>query len=230
MSDLKSETQRISTINLVRSSHPWTEADSAAGFVLRYIVPMRRQLIDVTGSSAAADGALKVLLAHLVSAGFGEHRKGRLRDFLLRAVRSSAKAHSMENGIDIDTLKLEAAQLESRQWLSYWRDGLLERAWRSLERHEHARPDEPVYTVLMASTSRPEAGVSELAAEIAEAGGRKLSGEAVATVLETARTMFAQLIADEVAETLDEPTREAVGGEIRHLGLGTLFDGQAVEG
>ena len=51
MSDVSSSDGEPSTINLVRSSHPWTEADSAAGFVLRYLAPMRRQLTAILGST-----------------------------------------------------------------------------------------------------------------------------------------------------------------------------------
>ncbi len=46
-----------SSVNLVRSSQSWTEADSAAGFVLRYLAPMRRQLASALGSNAEADEA-----------------------------------------------------------------------------------------------------------------------------------------------------------------------------
>ena len=59
------------SVNLVRSSQSWTETDSAAGFVLRYLSPMRQQLARVLGSDDEADQALKVLLTHLVTAGFG---------------------------------------------------------------------------------------------------------------------------------------------------------------
>ena len=76
--DTSPDVQRKSTVNLVRSSHPWTEADSAAGFVLRYLAPMRRQLTSALGSTEQADEALKLLLAHLVSVGFGEHTPGQI--------------------------------------------------------------------------------------------------------------------------------------------------------
>ena len=94
--DNPAATQRTTSVNLVRSSNPWTQANSAAGFVLRYLVTVRRQLLAILGSSDHADECLKLLIAHLVSVGFGEYKKGKLRDFLIRAIRSTAKTRLAE--------------------------------------------------------------------------------------------------------------------------------------
>lgn len=221
-----SDGEPTSKINLVRSSHPWTQADSAAGFVLRYLAPMRRQLTSVLGSTDQADEALKLLLAHLVSVGFGEHKQGRLRDFLIRGIRSAAKsrvAEMPEN--ERPQLNLDNATLESKQWLKYWREGLLERAWRSLERQEHAEPESPVYSVLHSASSNPQATPAMLVVQIASDTGISIDEAKVQTMLVASRALFAQLIADEVAETLENPTSEDVKREITQLGLGKAFNG-----
>jgi hypothetical protein len=230
MSDaLSPDSQRISTVNLVRSSHPWTQADSAAGFVLRYLIPMRRQLIDILGSGAMADDSLKLLLGHLVSAGFGEHKQGRLRDFLLRAIRSAAKTRVAELPEDKrPTLDLDGATLESKTWLGYWRDGLLERAWRSLERHEHSNPKIPVYAVLNMATANPKVTPAMLSKLIKSESGKEISEAQINEWLPLARTLFAQFIADEVAETIEGANKEAVKREIIQLGLGSAFAGMQI--
>ena len=227
MSDASpSSGQRTSSVNLVRSSNPWTEADSAAGFVLRYLSPMRRQLIAVLGSEQQADEALKLLLAHLVSAGFGDYKKGRLRDFLVRGLRSAAKSRLSELPKDeTPSVDLEPLTIESKEWLRLWREGLLERAWRSLERKEHAEPDLPVYSVLHLATTNPEATPAMLAVQVNTEFGLQIDQDVVREVLPEARAMFAQLVADEVAETLETPTIEEVKREIGHLGLGKAFAG-----
>ncbi len=220
---------RISSINLVRSSHPWTQADSAAGFVLRYLVPMRRQLTAVLGTTDLADDALKLLLGHLVSVGFGEHKRGRLRDFLVRGIRSAAKSAVAEISEDKrPTLDLESLTLESKQWLTYWREGLLERAWRSLERQEHSNPGSPVYSVLYGATKSTPSAPAMLAAQLASETGLKIDEATLQKTLAEARTVFAQLIADEVAETLEAPSADDVKREIALLGLGKAFSGIAV--
>ena len=227
--DSSPDAQRKSTVNLVRSSHPWTEADSAAGFVLRYLAPMRRQLTAMLGSTEQADEALKLLLAHLVSAGFGEHKQGRLRDFLLRGIRSAAKSTVNEMPKDKrPTLNMDGVTLESKEWLSYWRDGILERAWRALERREHANPDPPVYSVLHCATSNPQATPAMLVVQIASDTGMKVDQPTVEKVLPESRALFAQLVADEVAETLENPSGSDVKREISLLGLGKAFNGVAL--
>ena len=227
--DSTSDVQRKSTVNLVRSSHPWTEADSAAGFVLRYLAPMRRQLTSLLGSTERADEALKLLLAHLVSVGFGQHKQGRLRDFLLRGIRSAAKSSVSElPEAKRPNLNLDGLTLESKEWLSYWRDGILERAWRALERKEHATPDPPLFSVLHCATSNPQATPATLVEKIAADRGVTLDAATVEKVLPSARALFAQLVADEVAETLEKPTGDEVKREISQLGLGKAFSGVAL--
>lgn len=224
-----SDSGRTSSVNLVRTSHPWTKADSAAGFVLRYLAPMRRQLTEVFGSGERADEALKLLLAHLVSVGFGEHNQGRLHDFLLRGIRSAAKncLNDSSNGkppaVNLDTLTLE-----SKQWITYWREGLLERAWRSLERQEHSMPDPPVYSVLHHSTANRNASPEQLVSILKSEAGIEIDASSVRAILPEARALFAQLVADEVAETLESPTGDDVKKEIGQLGLGKAFNGIAV--
>lgn len=227
--DFNPRNQRTSSVNLVRSSHPWTEADSAAGFVLRYLTPMRRQLIALLESEEEADESLKLLLAHLVSAGFGEYKQGRLRDFLIRGLRSAAKTRINEMPEAART-KMEPDRLtqDSKEWLKLWREGLLERAWRSLERKEHAEPDAPVYSVLHLSTINPQATAAMIAVQMKTDFDLTADETIVRENLPIARALFAQLVADEVAETLEAPSVEDVKREIGQLGLGKAFAGLAI--
>ncbi|MGB7344741.1 MAG: hypothetical protein WBD20_11030 [Pirellulaceae bacterium] len=228
-SDSSSDSVLKSSVNLVRSSHTWTEADSAAGFVLRYLSPMRRQLALVLGSKDEADEALKILLAHLVQAGFGEHKRGRLRDFLARGLRSCAKAR-MNDMPEQDRAKvnLDSITLGSKEWLSYWRDCMLERAWRALERHEHQQPDLPVFSVLSVVTTHPKATPKEWLTRIKNEYAIELTADQLQDTLVPARAMFAQLIADEIVETLENPTKGDVKEEIKVLGMAHAFSGLAV--
>ena len=218
-----------SSVNLVRSSHTWTEADSAAGFVLRYLTPMRRQLAAIMGSNSEADESLKLLLQHLVSAGFGEYKKGRLRDFLIRGIRSSAKARVAEMPeASRPKINLDGVTLESSEWLGFWRDCLLERAWRALERHEHTNSDMPVYSVLFAINAQPNATTQQLAQSISQELGTTVDEATVDRALPMAKAMFAQLIADEIVETLESPTKDDVKQEINTLGMAGAFSGLSV--
>jgi hypothetical protein len=216
-------------VNLVRTTHPWTAADNAAGFVLRYLAPMRRILIQSLGSPAEADEALRKLLSHLVSAGFGKHRFGRLRDFLIKGIRSAAMNRiSAMPDAGAQQTSLEELTSDSKIWLTYWREGLLERAWRSLERQEHATPEIPFYSVLHCATAKPQSTPAMLVVQIASEFNLTLDEQAVQSILITARGLFAQVLADEVAETLEDPSVDDVKEEIAILALGKAFSGITV--
>ena len=231
MSDASSsDPQRSSSVNLVRSSHPWTKADSAAGFVLRYLSAMRRQLTATLGSVNEADEALNLLLTHLINAGFGEYRQGRLRDFLVRGLRSAARARLNELPDDQRAkTRLDELKVDSKEWIKFWREGLLERAWRSLERLEHAKPEVPLFSVLHSATANPQATPEMLVVQIATDNGIQTDAATIRSTLPEARAIFAQLVADEVAETLESPSGDQVKEEIQLLGLSRAFNGISVE-
>ena len=256
-----------SAIRLSRSRQTWTGAGSAAGFVLRYVAPMRRLLIDMTGSEAAADRALAILIQHLVKAGYGEHDRGRLRDFLIRGMRSAAKAQAVEQqeaeeqeaeqqeaeeqAESVADLRLDFATLESPTWIGYWREGMLQRAWRMLERHQHthrfqlprtagnatgeesSESDESakhdlVYDVLKTAMAHSGESAKVLSGRVAATVGRRVSETELRRQLDEARPLFAQFLADEVACSLQEPDPHAIREEIKKLGLAKAFTGLKV--
>lgn len=213
------------SIHLVRSSTSWTEANSAAGFVLRYLVPLRQRLKSVLGSQQEADEAIKILVNHLVAAGFGQHNRGRLRDFLMKGIRSAARARwkQTRQAERSGEPNWERMSPEDPEWIREWREALLERAWRSLERLEHASPDQPVYTGLRASLAAPLETAEMLAVRVASETGMAVDADRMTAILPDARVAFAQAVADEVAETLHLPEPADVRNEIRQLGLAAVF-------
>ena len=122
--------------------------------------------------------------------------------------------------IDFDQL-----QSDSKDWLRYWREGLLERAWRALERIEHATPSRPLYSVLHCAIANPQATPSMLVIQIATETGVQIKESNAETILAEARRIFAQLVADEVSETLEKPQFADVKQEIKTLGLSKAFVG-----
>ncbi|EMB15590.1 hypothetical protein [Rhodopirellula europaea] len=251
-----------SEVRLSRSRQTWTGAGSAAGFVLRYLPPMRRLLTDVLGSESDADRALAILISHLVKAGYSGHAKGRLRDFLILGLRSAAKARVTEieakakkagESVAPRELDLDSAKTESRKWLSYWREGLLQRTWRALEREQH-RERTRAHRIESGEVDSGDAGVvaiepvndlvhdvmrmvadhsgesSEvIAGRVAELAERSVSASEVKRQLPIARSLFAQLLADEISLTLENADAKAIQAEIGKLGLQKAFSGLQVK-
>ncbi|CAD78580.1 MAG TPA: hypothetical protein DDX19_03890 [Rhodopirellula baltica] len=255
-----------SEVRLSRSRQTWTGAGSAAGFVLRYLPPMRRLLTDVLGSESDADRALAILISHLVKAGYSGHAKGRLRDFLILGLRSAAKARVTEieskakkagESCRPRDLDLDSAKTESRRWLSYWREGLLQRTWRALEREQHRErtrshqiesgevdagdadadadvvADEPindlVHDVMRMVADHSGESSEVIAGRVAELAERSVSAAEVKRQLPIARSLFAQLLADEISLTLENADAKAIQAEISKLGLQKAFSGLQVK-
>ncbi|EMI27651.1 hypothetical protein [Rhodopirellula europaea] len=251
-----------SEVRLSRSRQTWTGAGSAAGFVLRYLPPMRRLLTDVFGSESDADRALAILISHLVKAGYSGHAKGRLRDFLILGLRSAAKARVTEieakakkagESVAPRELDLDSAKTESRKWLSYWREGLLQRTWRALEREQHrertrahriesgevdtgdagvvaiAPVNDLVHDVMRMVADHSGESSEVIAGRVAELAERSVSASEVKRQLPIARSLFAQLLADEISLTLENADAKAIQAEIGKLGLQKAFSGLQVK-
>lgn len=216
----------------------WVTADNAAGFVLRYLQPMREQLIQWLGNAELADQSLKLLIAHLVSHGFGSHAKGRMRDFLLRAIRAAAKTALAEAAkpppvqsqgqpavvfqnppAPQPAVDFAAWTVDAASWRGHWRGAVLARCWRALERIEHKDASQPLYSLLRAAMSHPRETAEMLAIRINTQSDLVVDAAAIGELLPQARQTFAQLLLTEVQETLDQGDAEAVQAELQALGL-----------
>lgn len=199
---------------------PWTQSQSAAAVIVRYLSPMRQQLIQWTGSEAIADDSLKMLIGHLVAQGFGQHGRGRMRDFLIRGIRSAAKAkigEMAENNrpaIDFSTWKVD-----SPDWIANWRGELLARVWRELERDEHQELSRPLYTILKTTTAHPRETAEILAVRINTESDIAVDPATIQTLIAPARKRFAELVLQEVTQTLDDRTEAAIMAELNAIGL-----------
>jgi len=219
-----SESTSVSSIGMRRTSQPWTGAENAAGFVLRYLLPMRELVIQAAGSETIADESLKRLISHLVAQGFGVNGKGRIRDFLMRGIRSATKSVVAEVADEKrPSVDFNEWTLDSPTWTAIWRKGLLTRAWRGLERLEHKDPTKPVYSILRAATEHPEEDVAMLAIRINTKTGLRLQPATIREQLVSARSLFSQLLEHEIAETLDQVDHGSVMQEVQALGLAGIF-------
>lgn len=202
------------------SSRGWTEAESAAACVLRYVTAMRGQLIELFGDAELADQTLALLLSHLAKKGYSGLATGRLRDFLIRGIRAAAKVvvadlpEARRPDADPKTLRSDADS-----WASYWRQSLLEATWRALERKEHQNPDAFDFTALWSAKENPQETLETLAVRIGREKQRQISAHELEEQLRRGRKRFRQLLAREIASTLENPTPDAIRTEFADLRL-----------
>lgn len=181
---------------------------------------MRGQLIELFGDAELADRAIALLLSHLAKKGYSGLASGRLRDFLIRGIRSAAKVVLADLPEDErPAADPKSLRSDSETWSGYWRRCLLETTWRALEREEHQQPDSFGFTALWSATEHPDETTEALALRVSAVKHRQLSPQEVAEQLKHSRERFAELLTREVECTLENPTPEAVRKEFATLKL-----------
>ena len=225
---------------LINSSRPtWTGTPSAAALAMRYIEPMRIVAEAWLPTPKDADEAVTALLQHFVNAGFGKQDHGRLRDYLLRGVRSAGKLRLAAQRDVAPRVPTDQVKIDWDVWVSTWREGLMRRAWRQLERRQHAvRQSKPevndrtapiLHDALWTATRHAGQSAEWIADRVAARSQTSVSADDIRSAIASARVRLAQAVADEVAETLDQPDPAAIGQEIRDLGLSKIFNGVRVQ-
>src|SRR5439155_8578948 len=95
----------------------------------------------------------------------------------------------------------------------------LDRACRSLEKHQRRSPGNLFHTVLNMLVDNPLDDTKTLAVRTSALIGRPLQPAAFRKQVSRARRMLARLLVQEVAQTLDEPTPEHIKEELIELAL-----------
>jgi RNA polymerase sigma-70 factor (ECF subfamily) len=99
-----------------------------------------------------------------------------------------------------------------------WRDELLARCWGKLAEYE-CTSGKPYHTVLRYRVKHPEARSGELAEGLAKLMGKPLNAGAVRVTLHRAREAFADLLLDEVINSLADSSLDAAENELIELDL-----------
>jgi RNA polymerase sigma-70 factor (ECF subfamily) len=153
--------------------------------------------------------------------------RGRFRDFLKGVLRHLIADHHNRRKRDPRLLGSAAAEPAvapasvadfDHEFLTTWRDELLARAWQALADAAHVK-GRPLYTVLRFRAEHPDMPSPQMAEALGARLGKPLNAAAVRQTLHRAREAFADLLLAEVAQSLDDPTRERLEDELTVLGL-----------
>lgn len=99
-----------------------------------------------------------------------------------------------------------------------WRDELLARCWERLAEVEKST-GKPVHTVLRYRVDHPDARSPELAEGLSDELGKPINAGAVRVQLHRAREAFADLLLEEVTESLTDSSLDEAERELIELGL-----------
>jgi RNA polymerase sigma-70 factor (ECF subfamily) len=192
------------------------------GAVLRYLIGALRNP-DVA-EELAQEFAVRFLHGGLRGA---DRQRGRFRDFvkgvlfhLVADYHHKRRRDPRQISDNLPESGADCALAAEREaaFRDSWRDELLARAWSALERIEHEN-NQPYYTVLRFKAEHSHLSSAEMAEQLSVQLRKSLTAAGVRKTLERARDRFGDLLLDEIADAIDNPSREALEAELIDLGL-----------
>jgi RNA polymerase sigma factor (sigma-70 family) len=207
----------------------WAVVSDPVQFTLRYASAIQKYLGAIVHHQHDADEITQELLLKMMERRFEQVSPDgrRFRSYLKQAIRNAVKEHARKKrpGALSDELLAELATTETaeslaeQQWLEEWRSCIVDRAWDALESHQRRNEGNLFHTVLRLTADHPQEDSTALAARASCSSGRTLSVEAFRKQVSRGRRLFATLICNEVATTLERPVEGDVEEELANLGL-----------
>jgi DNA-directed RNA polymerase specialized sigma24 family protein len=234
--DSSEQSTRLNQINtlwsVVRQAHSDsgdTGRQARAALLARYNGAIHRYLLGVMRDTDAADDLAQEFSCRFLHGDLrgADRDRGRFRDFVKGVLfHMVADYHNKrkrqpgnlspdapEPGIDCSL----AAEREEA-FRTSWRDELLARTWSALKAEEETT-GQPYYTVLRFRADNPDLASAQMAEQLAGPLGKSLTAVGVRKTLERARDRFADMLLDEIAQALDDASRDRLEEELIDLGL-----------
>src|SRR5262245_17533586 len=153
-------------------STSWRSLNDPMKFVMNYGVAIRKYLLALLRDEHEADEALQDLLLQVTAKGFphASPDRGRFRDYLKTVVRNAARARLRQkpraaaSDVVLEHWADDRSSAEEQAWLAEWRQCVLDKAWRGLERHQRSASGNLFYTVLRLTVDHPGEDSGQLAA------------------------------------------------------------------
>jgi RNA polymerase sigma-70 factor (ECF subfamily) len=224
---------RISTLwSLVSLAHhdPSDEVRTAQQKLLeRYSGAIHRYLLGALRDAEAADDLYQDFAYRFLHGDLRrvDPQRGRFRDYvkgvLFHLVADYHKKRQrlprqMASDHEDPAVVCEPDAEQERVFLATWRDELLMRTWTALAESD-AVNSQSFHAVLRFRAEHPQLRSHEMAEQLSQLLGKPLTAAGVRKTLERARDRFADLLLDEIAEELCDPTVEHLEEELIDLNL-----------
>jgi RNA polymerase sigma factor (sigma-70 family) len=107
---------------------------------------------------------------------------------------------------------------QDQAFLTSWRDELLARTWTALAASDRVN-GQSYHAVLHFRAEHPQLRSQEMAEQLSQTLGKPLTAAGVRKTIDRARDRFADLLLDEIAQAMSDPTPERLEEELIDLNL-----------
>jgi len=230
---LNARLSRISTVwTQVGRAHddaPDARLQAQTDLLRRYQEAIYRYLLAATRSPDLADELFQEFALDFVRGGLrhADPQRGRFRDYLRMTLSHLVSRHRSRQRRPAIELS-EAQEVESpaeevdldREFIENWRRELLGHAWTGLDAWQR-QSGQPYYAVLQFRSEHPDASIAEMAAQLTSQlrPDRPFTETGIRKTLQRAREKFEEILLDELARSLEDPTPENLEQELIDLRL-----------
>ena len=196
-----------------------------AGLTQRYSGAVNRYLLGAVRDPDTANELSQEFALRLLQGAFRRHEpgRGRFRDYLRTALINLVNDHHARQRARPRPLPADEPERpepsgsgpqSDAAFLESWREELLARTWKALA------VAQPMYhAVLLFHVENPEANSPQVAERVGAQLGTPLKPDRVRKAIQRSHARFAELLVDEVAASLENPSPEELAEELRELDL-----------
>jgi RNA polymerase sigma-70 factor (ECF subfamily) len=236
--DLDAIPTQWSLLSLAHRHSVTVAGEARDALALRYCKAINNFAHVLVHDEAKADDLAQDVLRRLLAGDFAraDPGRGRFRDLLKTAMRNMTRTDArrgrrFRNLLDAAMRNVVPARWASRQGPAQsaprdeeeldaaWRRSLLDMTLSALDEHQRTHSGNIFGTLMRLRIANPEDDAEQLAARLAEATGRTLRLDALRQQLRRARLRFGQLLLEELARSMNDPTPQRVEEELCETGL-----------
>jgi len=218
--------------SVVRDAHAGsktTAKEAQEELLLRYGGAIRRYLVAALRNEEMAHEVFQEFALRFVRGDFhsADPALGKFRDFVKRILSNMIVDYQrgLQREVAVRSLPDGAAMAENprddhldRELVNSWREEVFARCWALLDEQERSGGN-PVYTALCLRVENETARSEVLAVKLESCTGKHFSVGAFRVLLHRARTLFANLVIDDVVQSLATVSEEEVERELIELNL-----------
>jgi RNA polymerase sigma factor (sigma-70 family) len=197
--------------------------------MLRYCGAVYRYLLRAVGDPSVAEDLTQEFALRFIQGRFGkvDREQGRFRNYVKGALFRLVQDHYRNQAREPRHVSLpeqvsaaapDEGQAAEQDFRDSWRQELLSRAWKELEKVQ-GETGQPYHDVLRMRVDQPDLASAQIAEQLSGPLGRTISAAGVRQLLHRARERFAELLLDDVRESLPGASMEQIAEELAELNL-----------